>query len=639
MTTPELTGPSIGPLIPPGLGEGPRDLGFTSRVSGGATQVNLAWDALLEAGRHLGRAADISTLQREELATVNQAMVLQGSLAPHWRAPLLGVRAVALTARCLLVNQLVQEGLRGTESTHEAYRSAESQVQRWFQLGRHTLEAPYIAEHLAHQDGDKGLVGDWARSMAVLGGLEAFRLIASRFTRRGRSGEHNTSDMAPLTGFLAIKVLQDNQGLGRFEMDRNDLGLGDQTRKFEHQGEGSLHGWYEQMAEVSDEGDLAVTTVDDDAGNTSYLVHLPGLDLDITEVNREDGRGYLGLVDSAFNDSEQLADVVDEALEAVGAEPGDSIAVSGYSLGGIGATNLVRSEKLQQKYDFKAANSIGGAGQDKILPGGTSTTHIQDRRDPVPHLLGERHPESADRIIIDVAHHNEDVQSGGLFGGAHDYQHYLDIIEELEQNPQEHLSTEDQREHFDSFAELYSGHAETTVFETEWTENPDPDLLLPHEQELFSGKSLEALIDESMAPLVGDAWDPLVGDAWDSTEDSGDSAAETGPVPDPGADTHSESDPEPDTETSSGSPAAVRGGPRSPGLPETPVRLTPGEIVQPQSLTPAVIEDPTPVPRTPDPAVPEENWLDVQMPVHHHDHTGGSGSLGGGGDQEAVEQR
>lgn len=593
MDTSELNGPIMGPLVPPGTGEGPRDLGFTSEVSGGATQVTLVWETLLESAQRLGRATEVSSHQGEVLSGVNRALLHSGSVVPHWRLPLLGVRCVALAARCLLVNQLLQEGVRGVNSAYESYRSAESQIHRWFHLGTLYLEAPYIIEHLVHEDGDKGLAGDWARSMATLGGIEAFRLLSSRFTRTGRSREHNTSDMASVTGFLAIKVLNDHKGLGLYEMDRNVMDLGEQTQQFKHQGDGTLHSWYEQMADVTDHGDLAVTAVTDDGGSTSYLVHLPGMDLDLSEPNREDGRGYLGLVDAVFNDSDHLAEVVDQALEAAGADSGDTIAVSGYSLGGIGATNLVRSGTLQQKYDFRSSTSIGGAGRDTSLPEGTSTTHIQDRRDPVPHILGERHQESSDRIIVDVAHHNEEIQSEGAFGGAHTYQHYLDIIEELEQNPEEHFSAEDQKEHFDSFAELYSGGAETTVFETRWSENANPENLFPHEREIFDVTPLRDLLDDSLAPVLGEGW--LQGEGW--CEGEGGEArdpAEVEPVQEPPPPSPPPTDPDqnhPDEDHGPETGGPIGGGQRIPESAEVRERLTPGVILEPETITPTVTSE------------------------------------------------
>lgn len=76
-------------------------------------------------------------------------------------------------------------------------------------------------------------------------------------------------------------------------MENHQLYLGEQTGGFNHEGDQSLHHYFAEMEGIGEEGDLAVTVTRDPAGEPVYLVHLPGLDLDPLDMNREDGRGYL----------------------------------------------------------------------------------------------------------------------------------------------------------------------------------------------------------------------------------------------------------------------------------------------------------------------------------------------------------
>ncbi|MDS2173055.1 hypothetical protein Q7C18_10125 [Nesterenkonia sp. CL21] len=493
---------------------------FTVRVSGGDTTIDVAWETLLAASSHVGAAQELAGRQLDDVAANNTLLLVPRPQIPHWRAPLLVARSASLSMRIIWISGLVEKCVSAIEYSHDKYREGESMIRRWLQISELISETSYVIDQAGQGDGR--LAGDWARSLGVLGGQEALRLVAAYFTR-GRSGlgggrpsgRDRFEDGAGF-GFLAIAKLQEENALAAYEMARHDLRLGDQTGTSFHHGDGTLHSWYQQMGQVSEEGDLAVTTVAGDSGETTYMVHLPGLDMDITDLNRQDGRGYLGLVDSAFNDAEQLADVVDEALESLGAQEGDQIALSGYSLGGIAVTNLVRNGRLGEKYDLVAATSIGAPGRHGGFPPGTqtSTTHIQNRRDPVPHLLGEHQGTGVNRQVIEVAHHNEDArpEDPSLFGDAHSYQHYLDIVEELETNPEEHLG-EGGDALLRDFSTLYQGQAETHVFRTGWEENPDsqdPDLFDP---EFWEATGLTTGVWESIERLdvlgIGDAFGPV----------------------------------------------------------------------------------------------------------------------------------
>ncbi|GAB3186572.1 hypothetical protein [Nesterenkonia suensis] len=597
---------------------------FAVRVSGGNTQVEVEWETLRQAAAHVASAQDIGQLQLDDIAANNTVMMTSGAAAPHWRAPLLGIRSVALAVRMSMVSSLVRICLDGLDSAHEAYRDVESLVRRWLQLSDLLSESSYVITQ--GLDGDSRLVQDWSRSVAVLGGRELMRVLAEYFTRGragdiGRRGSEGPEDRASSTGFLAIEALRGQDDLIRFEMRANSLELGDQTRTSVHEGDGTLHSWYRQMGDAAEHGDIAVTSVTGDDGSTRYMVHLPGLDMDITELNRHDGRGYLGLVDSIYNDADQLTDVVEEALAASGAQEGDTIALSGYSLGGIGVSNLVRNGRLGEKYDVHAATSIGAPGRNATFPPGTetSTTHIQDRRDPVPHLLGEHQGTGTNRQVIDVAHHSETEGSAPLvsFGDAHTYEHYLEIVEELEADPDAHLG-EDGDALLRDFAELYEGEAETRIFETGWTEDSEAwttDSLL---EEALEISGLNGMVRDAVERLdvvgIGDAFGPETPvDEPMTTEGDPTAGDPAGQYPTDGALQNGAS-----SVGAAGTPgeagSAVRDHEQGRDHPRPPVSPASGQPVESQPLTPAVIG-----PAVPPSRVPSLTWSDVEMPVHMHD--------------------
>ncbi|MDZ5077616.1 hypothetical protein [Nesterenkonia sp. HG001] len=612
---PTITGPLVPARTHPGS--------FTTQVTGGPTWTEVFWETLMESAAHLSRAREISDTQSADIAANNTLLMTPLASAPHWRIPLLGVRGVVLASRIVLVGEMVQAYLHGVQACHDAYRDAESLVRRWLQLARLLEETPYVVGQGVQ--GDTGLVGDWARSVGVLGGREAMRVLMLTLSRgrsglggAGRQGLGKAWDRASSTGFLAIEALKENDGLSTYEMDRHLLELRGETGRFIHEGDGTLHSWYAQMQEVPSQGDLAVTSVADDDGGTTYLVHLPGLDMDVTDMNREDGRGYLGLVDAVFNDAEQVSEAVDQALQAVGAEEGDAVALSGYSLGGIGASNVVRNGRLGQKYDLLAATSLGAPGQQGSYPPGTqtSTTHIQDRRDPVPHILGEHQGTGANRQVIDVAHHNEDLDLEGLslFGDAHSYEHYLDIVEELEADPQEHLG-EDGDTLLRDFAELYDGEAETVVFETGWKEDPDHEVHHPFQKEFWEEPDLEEIMQESLDGLgmsrIGDVFGPLTPVDSPATAEAG----STGKAPEATAAEGAHEVRAPLAQETTTAQESAAGQEERPGREAQP--LSPG-LLGPRVRGPGHPELDIPnldIPNLDTPGVP---WAEVEMPVHVH---------------------
>lgn len=491
-----LPAPSLPPRHPtiddPGRGRGAEDLGTRFRTSGGPTRINVAWHALMEANQRLVLAAEVSGEQWQRITGIGVGTVVRSPVPLHWRIPLFGVRLVALTARALAVHQMVQHGTEAVALVHENYRGAEGAVQRLVQLAMHLSETSLMLEHLLDPEGDKGLVKDWAGSLVVLAGGQAISLGEFYMARKVRG-------FGP--GVALMKTLADHYGLAAYEMGHHGLRLGEQTGSSVHTGDGTYTTYFDEVAEVGSDGDIAVTVVTGDDGEKTYMVHLPGLALDLEDLNREEGRGYLGLVDAVGNDSSQLAEVVEEALTAAGAAEGDTIALSGYSMGGIAAVNLSQNTRLRKKFDLRAIATVGAPGQNRTIPPGTSAVHFQDGRDPVTNILGEAHQETAERLTVHYEHHDPDNGSDGLFGGAHDMGHHQEVIEELERNQEEHLSSEEQGV-MDEFAELYEGEAETLIFTTGWEERETPDAETPGE-EVFEGKDLDELVEESTAGLDG----------------------------------------------------------------------------------------------------------------------------------------
>lgn len=464
---PVIIGPGT-PISPQGWEQGhPRSPGFTVRTAGGPTQINLFWESLLEASGHIDAATAVFTDVRYELTEVFGSFgTTVGHL--HWRIPAFQAQFAALLAGTSGAEQLLSQAGSGAEKAHQAYREAETTVQTWFALLLRVSEHDLVIEHLLSPNGDRSFAYDWLATTGVIAGGLGLSVLRARF---------------PVAATIAATVtaMEQHAGLTPALMGRNGQVLNpDPATEFSHSATGSFSEHLESMAEVSEHGDIAVSTIDNGTDEPVYALYLPGVDIDGLEADQ--GRSPLSLVDALGNDSEHMTTVVEDALDAAGAPDGATVLPVGFSMGGAHVLNLAGSTALNQKYRIPAAATVGSPGRNKRVETDVKLTHFADGRDPVPHALGERHQESTDRLSVVYDFQNPDSEVSSVLGSAHSLEHNIDAIRTVEQSPGEWLTPEEV-EHLDVLRNHLHGEVRTTVFTTGWRSQDDPDHLLPWEAE------------------------------------------------------------------------------------------------------------------------------------------------------------
>ncbi|WP_150460931.1 alpha/beta family hydrolase [Nesterenkonia ebinurensis] len=473
-TMPPIPGPhgTIGETAEHYVDKGPRTPEFRISTWGGPTRINLIWDSLYEASVHIQAAGATFTELRREVISVYEAFSGSGYFHLHTDVPAWHARLGLLVGGTAAAEQALLHNQTGLDKVHENYREAEQLVQRWIHAGIRVLEVGLALEHAVHREGDKSLVYDWFATTLVSGGGVTFDVLLKRFP-------HVAVILA------TVKALENNAGLTPALMGRNRQITDRQaTRTFEHQADGTLHHYLEQMDRVADHGDIAISVIHRPNMDPAYAVHFPGVDID--GLDMEHGRSPMSLVDGLHNDSEHMAGALEQALDELGVPHGAEIHMTGFSLGGLHASNMARSSGFADRYNLRTVTTIGSPLKHQSTQEGIKVTHFEDVRDPVPHITGERPQLSSERMIIQYNHASAESSVESVAGSSHTWEHNVDAIRMMEEG-EDQLLDYSQQQHLDEFrAQLYfEGEIETYVFDTHWEKMTSPEHVLPWEAESY----------------------------------------------------------------------------------------------------------------------------------------------------------
>ncbi|GAB3847999.1 hypothetical protein [Nesterenkonia populi] len=473
---------------------------MTVRVRGGPTSINLAWDALAQASVHLDQAVTTMQAQSSHLAHADRRTTPP---APTWRYPGFKARVGALRFRAGAAAWGLAEAVTGVDEAHEAYREVEAAAQRWMEALKRVTPWGQLPMLEAILEGNWLYARDYGAAtiaMTLPTAAEASWLLPQGRAGRGafeaRLRVEAMMRAAGYGGSLGAETL-----LGEYEL---------QVTGTEEAGaevfDGTRGGFYETMAGYSDQGDVVVAEIDNGEGDPVYAVYIPGLDLD--EHTAEDGldplasRGLLTTADAFANDSANVDRIVDQALRDAGAEEGADVMLSGFSQGGLAVTNLLKGSTTAERYSVRTADSLGAPATSEDIDHDAAIVHMGDRNDVVTWLKGGRNSTSSNRVDIDVDYKGDGPRAGSASGladsgrsyaehgrkpidelrdtqdfieeegmslrfQAHDFEHNLNIVREVDENPEKYLD-EGQRQLAEEFAGLVRGMAKIYVSESEY---------------------------------------------------------------------------------------------------------------------------------------------------------------------------
>lgn len=202
----------------------------------------------------------------------------------------------------------------------------------------------------------------------------------------------------------------------------------------------------QEIAELEPPGSILVSTV---KGNQTpvHIVTIPGTQdsplnpkANIREITGELPDGsvaqnpweFTGIAEGMGFGSQHVSGAVSEALSDAGAHPGDKIILSGYSQGGIHASNLAGDTRLTDTYQVSYVFTAGSPVALAAIPKTTKALHLEDRNDMVPGTDGSENPAGRNRVTVYFDRPTENVElTDGGFGPAHKLDNYREHGKEL----------------------------------------------------------------------------------------------------------------------------------------------------------------------------------------------------------------
>ncbi len=176
---------------------------------------------------------------------------------------------------------------------------------------------------------------------------------------------------------------------------------------------------------------VMVQKTTDRSGRRAFSVVLTG-----TEV-WHDGKGIHDIAGIVEGMKVQPHDSLDElppaqravleGLKDAGIQQGDSVVLTGHSLGGIDAAGLAANKEFQQLYSVEALTTFGAPVGGFEFSRDTSVMAIEHDDDMVPPLDGVKNPDSENRstVRVDTQYNGQYSTVGSLSGvGAHDMYTY-----------------------------------------------------------------------------------------------------------------------------------------------------------------------------------------------------------------------
>lgn len=417
---------------------------LSHRSSGGIASVDFNLGELERARGLLGRSA-------EELG--GAAGCLDGSLLSLGMLALSGDAVVAASAewglrRASLLTRGAQLHVgavgQAVEHSRAAYAEAEHRVQRAVNDARAAM-LPLILAHDLHTNNYRPRTATTQdlvnQSPALVGTILPLLFPASfpvasqlgRLRDKAHGGTFETSVAERLYPRLAgVASSLDWVDIGPLEIvgasSRADVPFTGSMGELM-----SLQGAAE--AGSAGAGALLVTTVQT-ANGPVHVLTLPGTqpgdgrgpagtDAANTEDHRTNPWDEGGVVEGMGLGSQHVAAAALEALERVGARPGDALVLTGYSQGGIHAANLAVDHRLAGEYNVEYVVTAGSPVGGTTLPADVRGLQLEHVDDPVPGTDGATNANGRNQVTVylDGYAAGIDRRQGG-FGAAHDLRNY-----------------------------------------------------------------------------------------------------------------------------------------------------------------------------------------------------------------------
>ncbi|WP_423446676.1 lipase family protein [Kocuria sp. KSNUG] len=114
------------------------------------------------------------------------------------------------------------------------------------------------------------------------------------------------------------------------------------------------------------------------------------------------GQGMTASPTDSLTELPQAQRMALQALQDAGIRPGDTVVLTGHSLGGIDAAGLAANQEFRSRYDVQAVTTYGAPVGDFAIPAETSVMAVEHVDDLVPTLDGVPNPDGGRRSTVRV---------------------------------------------------------------------------------------------------------------------------------------------------------------------------------------------------------------------------------------------
>ncbi|MDO5492976.1 MAG: hypothetical protein Q4F53_05125, partial [Nesterenkonia sp.] len=440
---------------------------FPAQVKGGSW-LSVALDSLAGTVDEVSSATDLSAEQLRMFASAGFEHVTSGTPTLHPRIVSAGATFGTLQAR-MAASQLTSRAFALImREVYERYRGVEESILGLFDGGVRLLA------FMVNINPAGGPIDGLRAFDQAYGAMPSLVRLGALAGTRGMGGL-GRAGQAVMGWSLITAYGPDLRRPGQLWKDAVTMDVGEPADAGSHRAEGGAADYLDVVGEA--DGDIVISTVTHDDGTVSHMVHLPGLDVDPADFSAEDladGRGLVAGADAMVEDSSVHSEAMVEALEAAGVADGESVYLSGYSLGGKQATDLAADDTFNERFDLGGVITLGAPQSQRTTPFGVPVTHFQDKHDPVPRFTAERGRTSSDRLTVEFDRPPQERQGLTAFGDNHPYRHNVDALRSLE-HPDNDALDPDQRAALEAFAEAYDGDVQTQTFTGAWRHDLDPE--------------------------------------------------------------------------------------------------------------------------------------------------------------------
>ncbi|GAB3756275.1 hypothetical protein GCM10027591_05450 [Zhihengliuella somnathii] len=193
-----------------------------------------------------------------------------------------------------------------------------------------------------------------------------------------------------------------------------------------------LQGVIDEDQHLEEDSSISIRS-SETANGTVHLVTFPGTQGFAEDWHSENFSDLTGAMEAADGGSRTEVAAMLDALERVGAQPGDRLVLSGHSQGGMHAVNAANSEEIRGLYGVEYVVTEGAPVAELELPADVKSIHLEHVDDWITGLDGTDVAASENHVVVKSDAYKPGTDKWSLEGAgpAHSSENYRYVAEQV----------------------------------------------------------------------------------------------------------------------------------------------------------------------------------------------------------------